>query len=268
MLRPELVEGRWLLPEDENALVVNTNFMDAESDVRVGDTVELKIGDKQNDWVVVGVTKGVLDQATGYANYDYLSRLTGNVGRAQSLQVLTNSEDPAEHRRIAAALEKQFQDAGYDVTQLSTRDEELEGTEYQFNILVSLLLVMTFLMALVGGLGLMGTMSINVIERTREIGVMRAIGAATGSILQIIVMEGVLIGAISWVQAVIVSYPLSRLLSDQVGYAFVDAPLSFAFSWAGIAVWLALVLVLAGLASYLPARSASRLTVREVLAYE
>ena len=169
---------------------------------------------------------------------------------------------------MAAALEQRFKDAGYTVTQLSTRAENLEGTEYQFGILVNLLMVMTFLMALVGGLGLMGTMSINVIERTREIGVMRAIGAATRSIMQIITVEGVLIGFISWIQATILAYPLSRILSDQVGLAFTDSPLSFAFSLQGIVIWLAIVTIVAALASYLPARNASRLTVREVLAYE
>ncbi|MEZ4767128.1 MAG: FtsX-like permease family protein [Caldilineales bacterium] len=268
MVQPQMVAGRWLLPDDENALVVNTTFMDDETDVRVGDTVTLKINDKESDWVVVGVMEGVLDQATGYANYDYFSRLMGRTGRASALRVLTNSEDPAEHRRIAAALEQRFQDAGYTVTLLSTRAENLEGTEYQFGILVNLLMVMTFLMALVGGLGLMGTMSINVIERTREIGVMRAIGAATRSIMQIITVEGVLIGLISWGQATILAYPLSRLLSDQVGIAFTNVPLSFSFSAVGVAIWLVIVTIVAALASYLPARTASRLTVREVLAYE
>ncbi len=268
MIQPQLTAGRWLLPEDENALVVNTNFMDAEEDVAIGDTITLRIDGKDSDWVVVGVAEGVLDQATIYTNSEYFGRLTGRAGRANSLRVLTDSEDPAEHRRIAAALEHHFEDAGYHVTQLSTRAENLEGTEYQFSILVNMLLVMTFLMALVGGLGLMGTMSISVIERTREIGVMRAIGAATRAILQIIIVEGVLIGLISWAQATLLAFPLSRLLSDQVGIAFTDSPLSFSFSLPAIALWLLIVALVAALASYLPARTASRLTVREVLAYE
>jgi putative ABC transport system permease protein len=97
---------------------------------------------------------------------------------------------------------------------------------------------------------------------------MRAIGAATASIQQIIVVEGVLIGLISWLQAAIFSLPLAKLLADQVGNAFVDAPLSFGFSMAGVGLWLLIVVLLAALASFLPARTASRLTVREVLAYE
>ncbi len=97
---------------------------------------------------------------------------------------------------------------------------------------------------------------------------MRAIGAANRSIVQIVIVEGVLIGLISWLQATIIAWPLSRLLSDQVGIAFTDTPLSFSFSAAAIAIWFVIVFVVAALASYLPARAASRLTVREVLAYE
>jgi putative ABC transport system permease protein len=268
MVRPTLLQGRWLLPDDENAVVLTSNVLDEERDVALGDTIRLRIGDKESDWVVVGVSQSLQEQPTVYVNQAHYAQLQGGSGRANFIRVLADSDDPAEHKRIAADLEAHFQERGYQVSQIGAMAENLEAVEYQFGILVALLLVMTLLMALVGGLGLMGTMSINVIERTREIGVMRAIGAATGNIMQIIVVEGVLIGLISWVQAALFSLPLARLLADQVGKAFVDAPLSFGFSTAGVGLWLVIVVLLAALASFLPARSASRLTVREVLAYE
>lgn len=268
MIEPTLLQGRWLVPDDENAAVLTSNVIENEPDIQLGDTIRLKIDGSEGDWVVVGIVQSLQEQATVYVNYPYFARQQGDAGRANFARVLTDTDDPAEHERIATALEAHFKDAGFQVNNIGTRAEQLEGTQYQFGILVVLLLVMTILMALVGGLGLMGTMSINVIERTREIGVMRAIGASNRSVMQIIVVEGVLIGLISWVQAMILGLPLSKLLSDQVGNAFVDAPLSFSFSFAAIALWLVIVLLLATLASFFPARTASRLTVREVLAYE
>ena len=64
------------------------------------------------------------------------------------------------------------------------------------NIIVVFLVIMAALLAAVGGIGLSGTMSINVLESTREIGVMRAVGASNGSIYQIFITEGVVVGLV------------------------------------------------------------------------
>jgi putative ABC transport system permease protein len=81
-------------------------------------------------------------------------------------------------------------------------------------------------------------------------------------------VEGLFIGALSWLIGAILSLPISKLLSDAVGMALTDAPLSYTFSTKGALLWLGIVLILAAMASFLPAWNASRLTVREVLAYE
>jgi putative ABC transport system permease protein len=114
----------------------------------------------------------------------------------------------------------------------------------------------------------MGTMSINVLERTREIGVMRAIGASNGAVRQVFIVEGVIIGLLSWLVGAILAYPISKLLSDTVGRQFLSTPLDYTFSIPGMLLWLGVVLLLSALTSFLPAWNASRLTVREVLAYE
>ncbi len=138
----------------------------------------------------------------------------------------------------------------------------------QFDIIILFLAIMAILIAIVGALGLTGTMSINVLERSREIGVMRAIGASNGSILRIFLAEGMLIGLLSWLIGALFAFPISQLLSDVVGVAFADAPLSHTFSTSGACLWLVIVLILAALSSWWPSWRASRLTVRDVLAYE
>ena len=64
MLTPTLIEGRWLLPDDTNALVVNTNVTDDEPDLKVGDDLVLNIDDKESTWRVVGQVKGTLFQSS------------------------------------------------------------------------------------------------------------------------------------------------------------------------------------------------------------
>jgi len=111
-------------------------------------------------------------------------------------------------------------------------------------------------------------MTMNVVERSREIGIIRAIGATDGVVRRIFVGEGVVIGVIAWGIGAVLSLPLSRVFSDMLGDAFVQRPLSFAPSPAGLALWLAIVIALSVLGSVVPAWRASRISVREVLAYE
>jgi putative ABC transport system permease protein len=130
------------------------------------------------------------------------------------------------------------------------------------------MLAMAILAAAVGGVGLMTTMSINVVERGREIGVMRAIGATSGSILGVFIVEGVLVGVLSWLLAAPLSYPGARVFSGVIGNTLFELPLDFQYSVGGGVLWLVVVVVLSALASLWPALRATQVSVREALAYE
>jgi putative ABC transport system permease protein len=138
----------------------------------------------------------------------------------------------------------------------------------QVDMIIYLMLVMAVLLAVVGGLGLAATMGLNVLERTREIGVLRAIGATNWAMWSIVVIEGLLVGFVSWVLGVLLSYPLGNLLSGGVGMAFMGLWIEYFFSYDGVVIWLAVVAIVSALASLAPARRASHISVREALAYE
>ena len=97
---------------------------------------------------------------------------------------------------------------------------------------------------------------------------MRAIGASDRMVMNLVIVEGLLIGLISWVVGSLLSFPISNVLSDTISQAIFDAPSILAYKATGFFVWLGLVTLLAVLASVIPARNAARLTIREVLAYE
>ncbi len=269
MLNPQLLEGRRLLPGDANALVINTDFIQDEPDIEVGDEIVLKTGaSKETRWIVVGVIQGTTTGAGLYANYNYYAQLMNEVDQARQVQITTTIKDGAAQEEIAKVLEVEFERAGLDISRIFTIAKIRSRVEFMFNFLLSFLLSMAVVLAVVGALGLSGTMSINVLERVREIGVMRAVGASDWIVLQIVLVEGMVIGIISWLTGALLALPLSRILSDQLGMLLLENPLSFTYSIFGLLLWLVVALVLAFLASYLPARNASRLTVREVLAYE
>jgi putative ABC transport system permease protein len=267
-IQPILLEGRWLLPDDENAVVINSLVLKEEPDIKLGDSINLKVEGQEQEWQVVGIVQGILTGPIGYVNQEFLARELNFVGRSGWTLIIADQHDGAYQADLARRLKEQFDAAGMRVTSAGTTAEIRETIEFQFNIIVILLAVMAVLIALVGGLGLMGTMSINVLERTREIGVMRAVGASDGSVLRIILVEGVLVGIISWVIGSLVAYPMGQFLSNIVGISLLESPLNYQFSINGAIGWLAAVLVIASLASFLPAWNASRLSVRQILAYE
>jgi putative ABC transport system permease protein len=274
MIKPVLLQGRWLLPDDTNALVVNTEVTKEETDVKVGDEIVLKIEGRKQTWHVVGLVQGIMTGRIAYANRPYFSSVIRFTGRSGAMQIAgrppagVSRGDAAFQSDLAKRIKAYFDSRGMRVRSASTIAELRENIEYQFGIIVVFLTIMAVLIAAVGGLGLMGTMSINVLERTREIGVMRAVGASDSSVMKIFIVEGLFIGLLSWLVGTILAWPIGKLLSDAVGVAFLQSPLSYTFSIQGMLLWLAVVLVLAALASILPAWNASRLTVREVLAYE
>ena len=268
MLHPILVEGRWLEAEDDNAIVLNTDALRDESDIAVGSVVTLNINGKEREWVVVGIIRGVLTGANAFVNDRYFGYITNEVNRAQVSLVRLTDRSPENQLLLGQQIEQSYRNAGFRVQQMGTIAQLRSTISTAFDVIIVFLLAMAVLLGVVGGLGLMGTMSINVLERTREIGVMRAIGASNSSVLRIVLAEGLIIGLISWTIGWVIALPASRVLTMALGQALLQAAPSYIFSTGGAILWLLIVLAVAFMASYLPARHASQLTVREVLSYE
>jgi putative ABC transport system permease protein len=265
---PAISEGRWLLPEDENAIVVDSGILQKEPDLGLGDEIILKIDDQEYSFKIVGVSVGSTFASFIYGNYAYLSRITDRIGEADALMVSTLAHDADSQEATSAALQEHFERLGIGISSSYTSGSMRADTEVIFDAIVALLLVMAVLMALVGGLGLMGAMSINVLERTREIGVLRAIGAPNRGVAGVFILEGVAIGVMSWLFGSVLAIPIGQVLGMAIGVAIMGVPLTFSYSLLGLWLWLLIAVLLSALASFIPARNASRLTVREVLAYE
>ncbi len=263
---PRIVAGRWLLPDDDRAIVINT-IMQAEEGIGIGDVMTLRMGGREEAYRVIGVCTGIM-VPVAYADYEAIAQDSGNVGQAGAALVRVSVDSAPGIADAAVDLETAFERRGLRVNDVQTVIEEQAEMEANFEIVVVLLLIMAILLAVVGGLGLMGTMSINVIERTREIGVLRAVGAPNRDVSQVFIREGIAIGGLSWVLGSLLSIPLGQWLGNAVSVSLMGTPMPFTFSALGLWLWLLVVIALSGLASFLPARNASRLTVREVLAYE
>ena len=157
---------------------------------------------------------------------------------------------------------------GIVVTSVETAESFRAGYRAQFDGLVALLMALAGLTALVGGLGLGNTMALNVLERSREIGVLRALGARRPLLRRLVLAEGLLIALSSVAVAALLALPLTAALGRAMGVSLLGSPLRFAFVPGAAAAWLGLVVVIAVVACWLPAERAGKMGVREALAYE
>ena len=96
---------------------------------------------------------------------------------------------------------------------------------------------------------------------------MRAVGARSPTIMRMFMMEGVLQGLLSWIVAVPISFAAGRYAAQTLGQVMFSANLEYAYNYAAVLIWLTVVVIVSALASILPSRNATRISVRDSLAY-
>jgi len=269
LVKPLMASGRFIQATDVRKLAISEAVLHHFPNLQPGDMVTLKINGREEEWQVIGIFKFVgREGILAYAPREYIEHVTHLANRSFSFRVVTEQHDRASQNRVADELDRFFREHGFKVRQAQSGSASLDTAVDSLDTLVIFLLIMAILTAIVGAMGLTGTMGMNVLERTREIGIMRAIGADDRAVMRTVIAEGIVIGSISFVLAVILSVPITYGLSYIVSVAVFETSITVIFTYLGYVIWLGLVLVLSTIASIVPAHNAARLTIREVLAYE
>jgi putative ABC transport system permease protein len=256
-----IVSGRWLRPDDTDAVVL-TLQAHAGGGRDVGDTFTVSIDGEPRQLTIVGIVREV-GGGGAYVTRTTLDRLT-NGGAGQMLRV---KFDPAVDRADALhQFETALSDAGIGVERAFGIETLYEALVGHVEVPVTMLVSAAVLLATIGGLGLASMMTISVVERTREIGVMKSIGAVPGMIVRLVVTEGTAVVILAWIASILVALPLIYGI-DQLGANMFGMPLPFVVSPIGSAIWLGLIVLISLIASAVPAWRASRLVVRDALAY-
>jgi len=254
----EIIEGRKLAPQDTDAIVIN-NALAGREKLHVGQTVILRTGAV---WRVVGIAR----EAFSPGAVAYVPQRDD--GMTNSLRLALDKSDPDSISAVKADLDKNLEQQGVRARGSITKAESRFGFDQHMVMIYMFLIVTSAIVGSVGGLGLMTTMSLNVLERRREMGVMRALGATPGIVWLMIVAEGVVVGVLSWAIAALLAWPISKGVGDFLVGMLFRSGLDFRFEVRGLLIWIVVSIGLSAVASFLPAWRASRVTVRESLAYE
>ncbi|MGE5774711.1 MAG: ABC transporter permease [Chloroflexota bacterium] len=268
LIATPLMEGRWLATDDTNAVVLNQNARALFPNAKMGDEIQLLIEGQTRTFRLVGVIRQTLTPASAYVLPETFASASGQpLETSNAVRIVMREHDDQSIVATTRNIEQAFSEGKVSVKVAVSEallGEAISGHVYIF---IFALLLISVVMAVVGALGLTSSMGTSVIERTREFGVMRAIGAKSKTILRNIISEGVFIGLMSWLISLPLSIPLSFGIGYVVGMLSFRAPLPLTVSLTALVIWLLVITTGSVAASAYPAQQASRLTVRETLAY-
>jgi len=250
----------------DHALLVNTHLLQEEPSLQVGARVVLRIGGQPSTWTVIGVVE-TGPTAAGYVARDALAALVSN-GRVDQAVISSSATSPGAQRDLLQRARLRLDEAGMPVQSTQLLQANRVVMEDHLQLVAEFLCDMAQLMLIVGGLGLAATISLSVLERTREIGVLRAIGATHGAILSMVYVEGLVLALASWLLAVPLSVPVSVALGWAFGRIMIPVPTVWWPAVPSVGVWLAVVLTVTVLSCAWPALRALRVPTKVALAYE
>ncbi|MFO0580582.1 MAG: FtsX-like permease family protein [Polyangia bacterium] len=254
---------------DARRVVVNTALHDRLNRPPLEAAVRLRIEGKQVELRLAGVSREPFTPPVAYVSREFFAdRSSADTVNSLGLVLSATGGDAVE--QIKAQLETHLESAGIAVVQATTKTESRYSFDQHMVMIYVFLIIVSCILAAIGVLGLMTTVSLNVSERRREIGVLRALGATPGRVAQIVIIEGLVVGLLAWLVATLAVVPLTKVIGDQILRRMLSSgtEITLGFEPAGCAIWLAVTLAGSTLASLWPARQASRVSVHEALLHE
>jgi putative ABC transport system permease protein len=266
---PKLLEGRWLNPGETGAVVLNQiTRANTLPGVKVGESVQLVLRGEYTTWRVVGLVEEREGSSGGaYTTAEGFAAAIGQPKQVTQLRVATDRHDEQTRQAVAAAVARALNDKRIEVASSASVSRSDAVSAGHLGPVILILLGVALPLGVIGVIGLASTMSANILDRTREFGIMHAIGARPKAVRRIVTAEGVFLALTSCLVAALPALGLTALLGAGLGNLFMYAPLPFRISWLAVGIWLALVVLGAILATEAAATRASRITVREALTY-
>jgi putative ABC transport system permease protein len=268
MVNAPLAAGRWLRVGDTNAVVLNRGAMGGLlPGAQIGDTIPLTVDGGQTSWKIVGFVTQKFAGPSAFVTTEGFATATGRQGQANRVEVGTRDHSSATQSAVAEKARQALTDAGFAVQvamPIGRLGAAIDGHVYAAGWT---LLVTAIVIAIVGFIGMASTMSTSVLERTREFGIMHAIGARPAAVGRIVAVEGLFTSLASCLLAIPLALAITTALNQMIGRMIGGEALPLRISLPANTIWIVAILVGALLATLAPARRASRLTVRQALAY-
>lgn len=258
--------GRWLRADDGPAAVINDTALAAVfPQARIGTSIDLSVEGKVHTYRLVGIVHENLAAGAVYVTPAAFALASGSGDGVNAVRLAL--ADPAQPAAAAKAISAALAREGIEVKGVMTEASFAAAQGGHIAILVWALGFIAAMMAVVGLLGLASSLGSSVLERTREFGIMRALGASSAAVVRSVMVEGMLTALASFVVAVVVAAAPSAVVGAILA-SISNQPLTLKLSPGAAAMWLAGVLLAALVASYFPATRAAGLTIKQTMDWE
>ncbi len=269
LFKLRVVYGRWLRHSAGPEVVMNQQAMEIYGNPAIGSTQVLVVGGKQLTVRLVGVVEE-FEKPKIYLDREVYDAAVNREHKVNSLMFVAKDKRYDKVITLKKEIEKAIVGSDLNVLYVMSQAERTRIIYDHLNIILSTIVFISFLVLVVSAMGMASATGINIMERTREIGVLRAIGATPDRIFRLFTMEGMITSSAGIVLGLLLSWPLSIVASSFFGTLMLGkgSVLRFAFSPTGFWITVAVALAFGWLASRVPAQRAVSVSTREALAYE
>lgn len=268
--QPQLLSGRWFNSTDQSVVIISKDAAD-KSGLGVGDTITLNTSLNTATWHIIGIAKDYSGIGPGnlgvlvapITQVDAFMHVPSNYTEIAMIQAASHSDDAVN--ALANRVDDAISRTGL-LPDVTTAAQRVEQDHAQYQIIYTLMDIVAVIIALVGAIGLSNTLAMSVLERRREIGILRSMGAVSRKVAQVFWSEGIALGVFSWLLALLFGLPAAY------GFVQVQArllvPIPFAFNPLNLIWMLGFILLIATLASVGPVFGSTKVKIARTLRYE
>ncbi len=269
----EIKDGRWIEPGDKYKVVIGYDhgYSDLwKREVEMGDTLLIE----NQEFKVIGIVEKIGNQYDDTSIYISKEAAREILSPGNELgSILVKAEENYSPEKVAETIERKlrnFRDEkeGQETFKVQTSEQLLQSFQNIFGVVQAVLVGIAAISLIVGGIGIMNTMYTSVIERTKEIGTMKAVGAKNSDILQIFLFESGLLGLVGGAIGVVIGIGLAKAVEYSLSSGGFEGLLQASISAYLILGSLAFSFIIGTLSGILPAMQASKLKPADALRYE
>ena len=264
----QLISGRWFNANDAQALVIS-DAAASKGHLQVGDRLTFSSATNTASWKIIGIVHDVSNAGpgspgAGLTNFANLNAFDGRpADLTTGLMIQTKDHTQSAVDLLANRVDEALSRLGVSPT-TETQQQNIQRNQGQ--IIAVLLDAVAVIVALVGILGLSNTLTTSVLERRREIGILRSLGGRGRQVAGVFWIEGIAFSLIAWIVAVLLGIPGAYIFVKLLSAVLLE--IDFSFNPLTLVALLGFMLLVATVASIVPALGASRMRIAEVIRYE